>query len=90
MGTKKSAAKPNQVRRRVWIELEPPRDEVDARITAELANNMLKLARRDSNQNGDEFFWDERRGHWCYGGQAGYHELADNGEWFNLDYLGRP
>jgi hypothetical protein len=70
---------------RIWIELERPKDAAHAELIAKLANNVLRkigIATR-------AFFWDEKDQIWCFGNDMGYTTLGDNGEWFNLDYLGK-
>ena len=70
----------------VWIELEKPKDEAHAVEICKKANNMLK---RLGVTSGD-FGWDSKRKQYTYGAAMGYTGLTDRGEWFNLDYLGRP
>jgi hypothetical protein len=73
---------------KIWIELERPRDEAHAQQIASLANNVLR--KLNASNNGErEFFWDARDRIWCLGGDMGYMTLSDNGEWFNLDWLGK-
>lgn len=78
---------------RVWIELErptaPPGEarEAQAAAIAELATNLLRRIMPDSHKR---FLWSEKKGQFMYGDPMGYTYLSDNGEWFNLDYLGRP
>jgi hypothetical protein len=70
---------------RIWIELERPKDQTHADQIAKLANNVL----RKIGDGTREFFWDSKDHIWCIGGDMGYVTLSDNGEWFNLDYLGK-
>jgi hypothetical protein len=70
---------------KIWIELERPKDQAHAEQIAKLANNVL----RKINSVTREFFWDSKDLIWCIGGDTGYTTLSDNGEWFNLDYLGK-
>lgn len=75
---------------KVWIELERPRDEEHGKQIAALANNMLKrLIKPEDQPNMREFFWDAKDHIWCIGNDNGYITLSDNGEWFNLDYIGQ-
>lgn len=74
---------------RVWIELEKPVDKEDADRITVLANRMLsRLAAPDCIPM-RRFFWSENEQRWCLG-DVTYKALADNGEWFNLDFFGRP
>lgn len=79
---------------RVWIELDKPRDKDHAAELCELANNMLaRLRESDDDTKWKGFWYHEEREAYCFTfcGQTGeYKELADRGEWFNLDYFGRP
>ncbi len=70
---------------KIWIELERPKDQAHAEQIAKLANNVLRKIGSVTR----EFFWDSRDCIWCIGGDMGYTTLSDNGEWFNLDYLGK-
>ena len=83
---------------RIWIELDKqgPEDESDRgdfmRQQCDLANKvMAKLG----DMSGRKFFVMNRSGRegaplvYCFGGNMGYKELADRGEWFNLDYLSK-
>lgn len=70
----------------VWIELERPRNDEHAAEICGQANRMLK---RLGVTSGD-FGWDSTRKQYTYGMPMGYRGLTDRGEWFNLDYLGRP
>lgn len=73
---------------RVWIELEVPKDEAQAKRIGELATTMLQ--RLNAPEKTDySFWWSECEQRWCFGGNMGYRVLADNGEWFNLEYFGR-
>jgi hypothetical protein len=84
---------------RVWIEIERPtgkefKDPVlrnaEAARRAELATNMLARLNAPEPLDGYKFWWSEHEGRYCYGGPMGYQSLADDGEWFNLEHLGRP
>jgi hypothetical protein len=79
---------------RVWIELPRPKGKTEHERKDEtdkicgLANTMLQ--RLDP---GTEyiFFWGEHKAMYAYGHKHGsFRYLADNGEWLNLEYLGRP
>jgi hypothetical protein len=79
---------------RVWIELPRPKGATDHERKDEtdricnLANTMLQ--RMDPGTE-YRFFWSEHKSMYAYGHQHGsYRYLADNGEWLNLEYLGRP
>lgn len=70
---------------KIWIELEQPENEAHGEAVAKLANNVLcKIGIVNR-----EFFWDSKNCTWCIGNDMGYTALSDNGEWFNLDYLGK-
>jgi hypothetical protein len=88
MATKK--ARDPKYPARVWIELEKPVDEADGHRMAELANNMLKRLAKKGQEVTTEFWWNEERGRYDYGSPMGCYSLADWGEWFNLEYMGRP
>jgi hypothetical protein len=76
---------------RIWIELEKPADAADAKIKCDLVNNMIKrLADPADMPHLLEFRWSEHDQLYRYGGVHGWTVLEDNGEWFNLEYLGRP
>jgi hypothetical protein len=81
---------PRTTLRRVWLELDPPTDAVQAAQTAELMNNMLKRLAAPDGVPENKFWWSPTDQKWCYGGPMGYTVCADNGHWFNLDYFGRP
>lgn len=72
---------------RVWIELEVPTSEDEAKEIAELATNMLKRLSAADDSDDSSFFWMDNK--WNYGGHSGYYTLSDHGHWFNLDYFGR-
>jgi hypothetical protein len=86
MATKKTR---NKEHNRVWIELEKPLDEEDGNRIAELANNMLQRLFAP-NKPTLYFTWNEHRLRYDYGTTMGRYSLADWGEWFDLDYFGRP
>lgn len=84
---------------RVWIELERPtgkefRDPVlrdaEASRRAELATNMLARLNAPEPLDGYHFWWSKHEGRYCYGSAMGYESLSDDGQWFNLEHLGRP
>ena len=81
-------AVPAQREDRVWIELEMPASKEEGDRRANLANNML--ARLSEGKLPEKFWWSTHEGRYCYGGTMGYRVLTDHGEWFNLEYLGRP
>src|SRR3954465_5412761 len=70
---------------RVWIELERPKDAAEGNRRAELATNML----RRLGVTHSRFWWSVHEGFYCYGDQMGYTVLSDNGQWLNLEFLGR-
>lgn len=89
---------------KIWIELVHPREnpaplkasereavhKAFAEEQCRLANNMLaRLAKPENLPLRDTFFWSEHDRCYCYGGYYGYITLKDNGNWLNLDYLGR-
>jgi|TARA_R100001530_G_C4189740_1_gene121815 phosphoglucomutase len=69
---------------KVWIELEV---DDSPEKTAEAANRMMRRLGFDY----DVFWWHEKEGSFCGNQSAAgnYHVLEDNGEWFNLEWLGR-
>lgn len=73
---------------RIWIELDKPRDEENAKQICRLANSMLRKIGPLSAFDGMTFFHMPLSHRYCYGGQMGYEELVDNGKWFNLDNMG--
>jgi len=78
---------------RIWIELEKAPDVLtgDARRVfmqrqCDLANKML--AKLGDMSHRQFFVQETRHGFiYCFGGNHGYTECADRGEWFNLEYL---
>jgi hypothetical protein len=76
----------SEVRERVWIELDKPRDETHAKELCRLANNLLLRLVEPGDVIGGFSFKD---GKFYYGDAMGAWELADRGHWFNLSYLGR-
>ena len=75
---------------KVWIELEKPINTAHAERLCELANTMLKRLSEPDERSERGFFWSEHENRYCFGGGMGYMVLKDNGEWFNLEYFGRP
>lgn len=74
---------------KIWIELDKPGKGITDVATfkqkqCDLANKMLARL----GVVGRSFFVGSRNCY-CFGGDNGFRELVDNGEWFNLDYLGR-
>lgn len=71
---------------KVWIELVYPRTDEEGDQRCALANNMLaKLGITER-----KFCWNGGQGFYEYGDIDGGHEgLANNGRWFNLDFLGK-
>ena len=83
---------------RIWIELDKPKPgtpDPERKAFMEkqcaLANRMLeRLYKPEDLAHRSTFFVSEHKGlHYCFGGAGGFRDLADNGEWFNLDYYGR-
>lgn len=76
---------------KVWIELPVPRDDAHGHEIAKKANRMLARLRGPFHNPATEnqFMWDPVRKQWGLGSIMGFATLGDNGEWFNLDYLGR-
>ena len=72
---------------RVWIELEKPRDDAHAQEICKQANNMLR--RLSDGPFEAKFIWAPEKKRYLYGSNMGYSVLTDNGEWFNLEYMGR-
>jgi hypothetical protein len=73
---------------RVWIELERGTPE-EMNLRANLANNMLARLRGDVGVAIVSEF-SVHGGTYHYGDiTSGTEELADNGKWFNLDFMGR-
>jgi hypothetical protein len=70
---------------KVWIELPKPVDAQHAEELCELANAML----RKLGVNSQKFSWSDHRNRYRFGGPTGYTELADRGEWFDLNYLAK-
>ena len=72
---------------KVWIELERPENKEHAEEQCKLVNNMLTRL----GAKGQSFFYDKRTLGYSLETSPGgcYKELLDNGEWFNLDFLGR-
>lgn len=81
--------KTQEKRYRVWIELDKPVDDEHAEELCALANKMLSRLNESSESQGG-FSWspNEHRYMFSHGGHT-YKYLADNGEWFNLEYFGR-
>jgi len=73
---------------KVWIELEQKSSEEDRQLQCRLANNMLRRL-NDGEPVEDKFWWSTHENRYCYGGPHGYLVLSENGNWFNLDHLGR-
>lgn len=76
----------------VWIELPKPASNEEGHKLARLANNMLsRLSGGDMTDahKGGGFQWSETKQKYIMRQGFGSKILADNGEWFNLDYLGR-
>lgn len=73
---------------RVWIELERDGDALVNEARAALVSRML--VRLGCEASPEPIWWNERARRYCYNkfGHGGFVELSDDGEWFNLDYLG--
>jgi hypothetical protein len=76
----------NTTANRVWIELERSRDQNLNIQRAALATNLIQRLGSKS-----EFYWDEEKGLYGLRREGGeFTELNDNGQWFNLEFFGRP
>lgn len=74
----------------VWIELERSSDNDRNHRSAAMANAMLeRLAIPDQLPLTARFSWNESRKLYDYGGPMGVRSLTDDGEWFDLEHLGR-
>jgi hypothetical protein len=74
----------------VWVELERTKDNARNHLSAALANRMLeRLSDPEDLPLSARFNWSEHEGRYRYGGPMGYRVLTDDGEWFNLEHLGR-
>lgn len=74
----------------VWIELPKPEDDEHAKDLCEHANRMLNRLSEADEPKARGFFWSAYEKRYCYASTSGsYRTLSDNGEWFNLRYLGR-
>lgn len=76
---------------RVWIELEPPKDNdpVLAQKRCELANRMLNKLSAPEETIGRGFSWSATENKYRFNWGMKSTILKDNGEWFDLDFLGR-
>lgn len=76
------------MKNRVWIELEHPGDDHSLGYArAKLANQMLERLHNTPPTN--SFWWNADKFTYCFGGDSGFTECGDNGQWFSLDFLGR-
>jgi len=82
-------------RNRIWIELDkaPEKATDEERVAfmhaqCTLANEMMKKL---GNMYGRKFFVMTHKGRtfYCFGGNMGFKELVDRGEWFSLDYIAK-
>lgn len=73
----------------VWIEFPRPQSDEHARQVEEMAARMMRRL-IGPGINDSRFFWSKHESRWCWGGQMGYTVCADNGQWFDLAWLGRP
>lgn len=82
-------ARPATPHSRIWIELDKATDALNAAHQCTLANKMLAKLGIDIKR--DKFFVSERHGNfrYCYGGNYGYTELVDRGQWFSLDFFAK-
>lgn len=71
---------------RIWIELDAPTNKAHAEEQCSLANVMLQRL----GVTAGRFSWNDTRKHYCFGTAMGRAALTDRGEWFDLEYLGRP
>ena len=73
---------------RIWIELEvDPADMAVNVRRAKLASSMF----RKLGVKHEAFLWHEKRKAYVHntGPDGGFHTLDDNGQWFNLAWLGK-
>jgi hypothetical protein len=75
-----------EMRNQIWIELSKPKNDIHGMEQAKLANNML---RRLADGAPLDVYFEYSDGKYHFGNCMGTSELADNGRWFNLNYLGR-
>ena len=80
---------------RIWFELEYPATGKGSKrvIDLDLAKARAELATGLLRKLGDpitKFWWHEAKECYCVtlDSAGGYKECADNGYWFNLDYMG--
>jgi hypothetical protein len=73
---------------RIWVELDKPKDAKQALLVVEKANRMLERLKKPGDVCG-EFGWDDKRYLYDYGTDMGRETLVDHGKWFSLDYFGR-
>ena len=76
---------------RVWIEIERSDDDATNEKRAELFAKMINRLRGDDATANAEVRWYKKKNRYAYTNDAfsTYHTLNDDGEWFNLDFLGR-
>lgn len=75
---------------RIWIELDKPKDDAHAETQCELANKLLK--RMFGEDAYYKFWYAPSKKRYCLTTSVAgtFTELADRGQWFNLDYLADP
>lgn len=74
---------------KVWIEVDRPKNDAEGLEACEKLNNMMARLNNGDTQ-GWLFHWSHNDRRLCWGNAMGYEVLPDNGNWFNLDHLGRP
>lgn len=74
---------------RIWIELDKPKNDAHGQEQVRLANNMLRRLLDMPKGEPPTVYFEYAGGKYHYGNITGTIELADNGHWMNLDYLGR-
>ena len=80
------------MKNRIWIELERDKSADCDKINTERAELATEMLRKLGIAGKDIIWWNERKLRFCVtiDSAGGYQEMADNGHWFNLDFLGRP
>lgn len=75
---------------RIWVELERDKSAECDKINAERAKLATAMLNRLGLVGTDIIWWNECKLRFCVtiDGAGGFQEMADNGHWFNLDFLG--
>lgn len=87
---KKQAPAKKPERNRVWIEFETPTDDEHALRICAAANRMFTRLCSDVPRPARELEWNKTGQKFEMVGPMGASTLVDSGDWFNLDYFGRP